>query len=131
MLKRFDDNSTNPIRSVQAWLVLIGQARDRRTLTLAALAGLMHLPDPSQAVYILGHIMFLCREQQLPPLVALVVSEKTGAPVLGMAVTDLGLDREARLQLRLVRRVAAVVRRLPHGLRARLNRPASKRLQGV
>jgi hypothetical protein len=95
MLKRFEDNATDPTRAVQSWLILIGQAHDRKTLTLPALARLLHLADPSKLVYILGHIMFLCRENQLPPLVALVVNEKTGAPVLGMSVTDINADREA------------------------------------
>jgi hypothetical protein len=95
MLKRFDDKATNPTRAVQTWLILIAHAHNRQTLTLPALAGQMHLPDVSQLVFILGHIMFLCRENQLPPLVCLVVNDKTGAPVLGMAVTDLNADREA------------------------------------
>ncbi len=95
MLKRFDDNSANHTRAVQAWLILTGLAHERKTLTLTALAGRLHLADPSQLVYVLGHIMFLCRENQLPPLVILVVNEKTGAPVLGIGVTDLNGDREA------------------------------------
>ncbi len=95
MLKRFDDNSADHTRAVQAWLILIGQAHERQTLTLPDLADLVGLADPSQLVYVLGHIMFLCRENKLPPLVILVVNEKTGAPVLGIGVADLNADREA------------------------------------
>ena len=95
MLKRFDDNATDATRAVQIWLILIAQAHDRKTLTLPELARLLHIADPRQLVYMLGHIMFLCRENQLPPLVVLVVNEKTGAPTLGMTVTELNADREA------------------------------------
>ena len=57
MLKRFDDTPSNHTRAVQAWAILIGKAHNRQTLTLTALAQLMHVADPSTLVYILGCVV--------------------------------------------------------------------------
>jgi len=95
MLKRFDDNPSNHTRAVQAWAILIGKAHNRQTLTLTALAQLMHVADPSSVVYILGHIMLLCRENKLPPLTLLVVNDTTGMPVVGRSSVDYHVEREA------------------------------------
>jgi putative restriction endonuclease len=95
MLKRFDDNPANHTRAVQAWPILIAKAHNRQTLTVTALAQLLHVPEPSTVVYILGHIMLLCRENKLPPLTLLVVNDTTGLPVVGRTSVDYHVEREA------------------------------------
>ncbi|MEP7357660.1 MAG: hypothetical protein ABI847_10505 [Anaerolineales bacterium] len=96
MLKRFADDDSQPVRAVQAWHILIAKAHHRQTLTLGAMAQLLHLPDPGAVVFILGHIMLLCREHQLPPLTLLVINEKTGLGMtVGRGTADPNLDREA------------------------------------
>ena len=44
---------------------------------------------------ILGHIMFYCQQNALPPLTVLVVNQDTGLPGEGLTGADLNADREA------------------------------------
>ena len=39
MLNRFDDNPTNAARALQIWLVLIGKAHNRQTITYGIPSG--------------------------------------------------------------------------------------------
>ena len=80
MVKHFADNSTRPTRALQAWLILIGQARIRQTLTYGALDKLMSFGFPFALGPILDYIFWYCRINQLPPLALIVVSKETGKP---------------------------------------------------
>ena len=79
MVKRFADNSVYPTRALQAWLILIGQARLRRTLTYGELDKLMHYGS-AQLGGILDYIFWYCKMSGLPPLALIVVNKETGKP---------------------------------------------------
>jgi hypothetical protein len=86
MPQRFEDNSHIRTRALQAYLVLIGLAWHRQTITYGQLSqnqmekyghgGILAGP--------LNCIMGWCHESGLPPLTALVVNEQTGLPGEGL-----------------------------------------------
>lgn len=87
MPRRFADESHDGTRALQAYLVLIGLAWTRQTITYGQLSqnqmkygqgGI--LADP------LGCIMGWCYENGLPPLTALVINGETGLPGGGLYV---------------------------------------------
>ncbi len=85
MVTRFGDHSTNPTRALQAWLILIGRARNRQTLTYKTLIELMQFSAPPVALGpILDYILKYCQLNGLPPLTVIVVRKDTGAPGSGM-----------------------------------------------
>ena len=94
MPQRFSQNPTRPGRAVQIWLILIGAAYSRQILTYRILANLLSYKGAGVLADTLGHIMFYCREEGLPPLTVLVVNQETGLPGEGLTETDLNADRE-------------------------------------
>lgn len=95
MARRFDESSTHASRSLQIWLILIGAAHDRRTLTYGILAKTIGFKGAGTLAQPLGHVMHYCRRNGLPPLTVLVVNQETGLPGEGLTETDLNADREA------------------------------------
>jgi hypothetical protein len=79
-IKRFRD--TNPdCRMIQAWLILIGKARNRQTITYGDLSELMlEKRAPRSRAMRLGHLLTYCRKNNLPELPVIVVAKKTGIP---------------------------------------------------
>ena len=75
------------IRALQAWQYLIGKAYNRQTIRYPDLAGLMEYKDNRPLTPILGHIMFFCAENNLPPLTILVVNVD-GTPGAGFTDAD-------------------------------------------
>jgi hypothetical protein len=77
----FNPSSSHPDRAYQAWLILIGAAMNRQTLTYEGLSVLMYRRK-AQGVLdrILGHVAFYCIEHGLPPLTSIVVGKKRGTP---------------------------------------------------
>ena len=80
MVKLFNDNSTHATRALQIWQILIAKASNRQTLTYGMLAQLLGFKGADVLAPILGHIMFYCQQNNLPPLTVIVVNQKTGLP---------------------------------------------------
>jgi len=94
MYRRFSQNPTRPDRAAQIWLILISAAHNRQILTYGILADMLDYKGAGVLAATLGHIMFYCREEKLPPLTVLVVNQETGLPGEGLTETDLNADRE-------------------------------------
>ena len=75
------------IRAQQVWQYLIGKAYNRQTIRYGDLAQRLGYEGPRPLNPILGHIMFFCQQNELPPLTILVVS-KDGTPGEGFTDTD-------------------------------------------
>lgn len=84
MLIYFKDNTKLSSRAVQIWQVLTGLAHTRRTTTYKELAGILGYKGAGVLGRQLGHIMFLCDQNKLPPLTVLVVNSETGLPGEGL-----------------------------------------------
>jgi hypothetical protein len=91
MIQRFDDVHTRPSRAQQVYLILIGLAAERKTITYKLLAKVVGFKGAGVFAQILGHIMFWCEENELPALTAVVVGVK-GKPGSGLITAE---DREA------------------------------------
>ncbi len=80
-MERFDELRSRAARALQIYLVLIGCARQRQTITYGQLAALIGMPGAYRA---LGRILDLLdkwtRQEGLPVIVALAVNEETGLP---------------------------------------------------
>lgn len=95
MYKTFNDNPTHPKRALQIWQILISKAANRQTLTYGMLANLLGFQGAGTLAPILGHIMYYCQQNQLPPLTVIVVNQTTGLPGIGLTtVNDLHAERE-------------------------------------
>ena len=95
MTRRFNDNPTQGSRALQIWLVLIGLAHSRQTITYGQLAEVLGFRGAGTLAQLLGPIMFYCIQNELPPLTVLVVNRDTGLPGAGLVHADLNADREA------------------------------------
>jgi hypothetical protein len=84
MLRHFKDSSSLPTRAHQIWLILIGAARNRQMLNYGIIADILGYGGPSPVIRPLGHIMYWCSENRLPPLTTLVVNQETGEPGGGL-----------------------------------------------
>jgi hypothetical protein len=84
MVRRFEQGDSRAVRAHQIWLILIGAARNRQILNYGILAEILGYGGPSPVIESLGHIMYWCAENKLPPLTALVVNQQTGEPGGGL-----------------------------------------------
>jgi hypothetical protein len=91
-MTKFNPSSPHPDRAVQAWLILVGAAMNRQTLTYEGLSLLMYRRK-AQGVLdkVLGHVAFYCNDNDLPALTLIVVGKKRGTPG-----TDIPMDLERR-----------------------------------
>ena len=97
MIEKFDNNPSNASRAVQIWQILISKAHNRQIITYGILADLLGFGGAGVLAQKLGHIMYFCTQNNLPPLTALVVNNKTGLPEgegLNKFVSDLNSARE-------------------------------------
>ncbi len=96
MIQRFDDLRTDETRAFQAYLILIGAAHNRQIITYKILSDLLGYKKGAGVLAgFLGHIMFWCEDEGLPPLTALVVNQDTGSPGAGLtATTAEGLNKK-------------------------------------
>lgn len=96
MIEKFVDNPTDASRAIQIWQILISKAHNRQTITYGNLAGLLGYSRADLMAYKLGHIMYFCKENNLPPLTVLVVNKETGKPGDGFTenVDDFDVERE-------------------------------------
>lgn len=92
----FEDDSRVGTRALQAYLVLIGLAWNRQTITYGDLS--QHQMAFGQGGVLaapLGCIMGWCHENGLPALTALVVNKETGLPGEGLyAATNLPVEQQ-------------------------------------
>jgi len=86
MVKFFHDNPTNATRAVQIWQILVAKASSRETLTYGELAKLLKYGGAGTLSHSLGHIMYYCQQNGLPPLTVIVVNKATGSPGDGLDV---------------------------------------------
>jgi hypothetical protein len=86
--RRFNEDTGLKVRMIQAWLILIGKARNRQTITYGDLAKLMTGGVKSSLGkragqwkgMRLGSLYAYCEERGLPILPVIVVTKKTGLP---------------------------------------------------
>ena len=95
MPRYFSDDPSRAERAMQVWLILVGAAHNRQTLTYGILAEILGFKGAGVLGHTLGHIMHYCREENLPALTVLVVNQETGLPGAGLTETDLNAEREA------------------------------------
>jgi hypothetical protein len=83
MAQFFSDDSHIGTRALQAYLILIGLAWNRRTITADELSHnrMQHYDDTVASP--LGCVGGWCHENGLPPLAALIVDNVTGLPADG------------------------------------------------
>lgn len=74
-------------RSGQLWSLLALAAMNRQVLTYEIVSRLTGMPRPSLGGF-LDPIANYCVDRDIPPLTALVVSEKTGLPGSGFHASD-------------------------------------------
>lgn len=80
-MKTFNPSSPHPERAVQAWIILVGAAMNRQTLTYEGLSERMYQKKAAGVLdAILGHIAFYCNHKELPALTSIVVGKKRGTP---------------------------------------------------
>ena len=90
----FNNHPTWSYRALQTWLILIGKAANRQTLTYGDLAGLLGFDGASVLAHPLDRILCYCEVHELPPLTCLVVNQSTGLPGDGLQIDNLHSDRE-------------------------------------
>ena len=79
-LNYFSENPTLPKRATQIWQALVSKAHNRQTMAYSHLAEMLGYGGSGTLGRQLGHIMFFCAQNQLPPLTVLVVNSETGLP---------------------------------------------------
>ena len=85
--------STEPAWGLRAYLILIGCAADRQTVTYDALARRIKRGGPNLLAKPLALITRWCQHHSLPALASLVVERATGLPAPGFAVRALFSDK--------------------------------------
>ncbi len=78
------------VRALQTWQYLIARAQNRQLVRYTELAHLMGYTDNRPLTPILGHIMYYCHDQHLPPLTTIVVNRK-GTP--GPGFTEISRNK--------------------------------------
>lgn len=85
----FSNDSRHPTRALQSYLVLIGLAWNRQTITYGQLSeNQMEYGQGGILAGPLGCIMGWCYENGLPPLTVLVVNGETGIPGEGLGTVE-------------------------------------------
>ena len=80
--------STEPAWALRAYLILIGCAADRQTVTYDALARRIKRGGPNLLAKPLALITRWCQHHSLPALASLVVEQATGLPAPGFAAVS-------------------------------------------
>jgi hypothetical protein len=91
-MTKFNPSSSHPDRAVQAWIILVGAAMNRQTLTYEGLSLLMYRRK-AQGVLdkVLGHVAYYCNDNGLPALTSIIAGKKRGTPG-----ADIPMDIERR-----------------------------------
>lgn len=94
-MAQFNPSSKHPARALQAWIILVGAARNRQTLTYEGLSVKMYQKKAAGVLdKILGHVAFYCIQQGLPPLTSIVVGKGRGTPGQDIPLDIAALDGE-------------------------------------
>jgi hypothetical protein len=80
--------STEPAWGLRAYLILIGCAADRQTVTYDALARRIKRDGPNLLAKPLALITRWCQRHSLPALASLVVEQATALPAPGVAAVS-------------------------------------------
>lgn len=82
MVRCFDDMIERKAawRALQIWQILIGYAHNKKIMTYGELADILGYKSSNVFSELLGHIMFYCAQNKLPPLTVIVVNAETGFP---------------------------------------------------
>ena len=97
-MKKFNPSCSAEERALQAWLILIGAAKNRQTLTYEGLSILMFKKKASGVLSrILGHIASYCDENELPQLNVIVVEKYEGIPGKEIPLEPDKLNKEREL----------------------------------
>ncbi|WP_323144857.1 hypothetical protein [Massilia phyllosphaerae] len=92
-MAQFNPVSKHPARALQAWVILVGAAMNRQTLTYEGLSVKMYKKKAVGVLdKILGHIAFYCIEQGLPPLTSIVVGKGRSTPGQDIPLDTKALD---------------------------------------
>lgn len=96
-MKHFNDHDrrNNPTRAYQLWLILIGLAMRRETVTYKSLAKQIAIGVEIALGEPLKHIACWCKQNQLSALTVLVVKEEKGVPGDWLVVQNVDAEREA------------------------------------
>lgn len=87
MMIMFEKHAKHPTRALQVWLILIGQAHHRQTITYEDLGDLIGVPQFGLGP-ILEYIKRFCEQNQLPMLTVTVVRKDTRKPSHGFGESD-------------------------------------------
>ena len=80
-MRQFNPHASQSARALQAWQILVCKAANRQTITYEALSELMFGKSAAGVLgQILGHVAFLCMDNDLPALTSIVVGKFRGAP---------------------------------------------------
>jgi len=83
-------------RSSQIWSLLICAANERKSYTYGDVADILGFGGAGTMAQFLGPIMWLCEDNEWPPLTVLVVNQDTGLPGEGLStLEEVNEDREA------------------------------------
>jgi len=98
-MKYFGEHSKLAARALQCYLILIGCAARRETITYSMLSEKLGYTSPNHAAGVMGGhigpIMFWCQQNNLPPLTSLVVRDDTGLPGEGLTASrDFPADQQ-------------------------------------
>lgn len=84
MIRKFDKNTKLEYRALQIYQILVGAAHNRQILTYGHIADLIGYKGSGTLDRQLGHIMYFCMENNLPPLTIIVVNLTEGKPGGGL-----------------------------------------------
>lgn len=83
-------------RSSQIWSLLVCAAKDRKSYTYGDIANILGFGGAGTMAQFLGPIMWICKDNNWPPLTVLVVNHETGLPGEGLStLEEVNSDREA------------------------------------
>ena len=86
LVEAAETGSKASIRALQAWQYLIPRAHNRQLVRYDQIAHMMGYADNRPLSSILGHVMYYCSQQSLPPLTIIVVNQD-GTPGEGFTET--------------------------------------------
>lgn len=113
-IPKFSDAPTTRTRAIQIYQILVGAAHRREILTYQILAKLIGYKGAGVLDRQLGHLMYWCSQNNLPPLTVLVVNKSTGLPGWGLVeAVDLNSDRERVFNFNWYELVPPTVENLP------------------
>jgi hypothetical protein len=82
-MKLFNQNPTRASRALQCYLILIGYAQRRQSITYLDLANQLGFDRAGMMGSFLGPIMAYCEREDVPALASIVVNKETGRAGIG------------------------------------------------